>query len=277
MAGAFKKSDVEILLSTMNRADLDFLEPMFPFAHYSDFSILIINQTTQGNELVSPYENVRVVNVYERGLSRSRNLAVQHASKKIGLIADDDLVFLEGFDEKVAKGFNHFPVAAAVKFITVTFGGIPFRKYPKEPVAVLSDLQRLNSTSWEIALNIAQVLKSGISFNTNFGLGSAFPLGEEPVLMNALYKAGYAVSHYPETTVSHKEFKDSDNISLHENYRIRGAYLYEIFRQKFLLWLGIQLAYDLKAARVKPWQIYSCLKSAYAGKNQLLKIYENIA
>lgn len=277
MAGAFKKSDVEILLSTMNRADLDFLEPMFPFAHFSDFSILIINQTTQGNELVSSYDSIRVVNSYERGLSRSRNLAVQHASKKIGLIADDDLVFLEGFDEKVAKGFNHFPTAAAVKFITVTFGGVPFRKYPNEPVAVLSDLQRLNSTSWEIALNIAQVRKSGIPFNTNFGLGSTFPLGEEPVLMNALYQAGYGVSHYPETIVSHKEFKDSDNVSLAENYRIRGAYLYEIFRGRFPLWLGIQLAYDVKAARVKPWQIPACIKSAFAGKKQLLKIYENIA
>ena len=218
-----------------------------------------------------------MVNSYERGLSRSRNLAVQHASKKIGLIADDDLVFLEGFDEKVAKGFNHFPTAAAVKFITVTFDGVPFRKYPNEPVAVLSDLQRLNSTSWEIALNIAQVRKSGIPFNVHFGLGSTFPLGEEPVLMNAFFKAGYGVSHYPETIVSHKEFKDSDNISLAENYRIRGAYLYEIFRSKFPLWLGIQLAYDLKGGRVKPWQIATCIKSAYTGKKQLLKIYENIA
>ncbi len=261
----------------MNRVGLDFLEPMFPFAHFSDFNILIINQTTQGNELVSPYHNIRVVNSYERGLSRSRNLAVGHATKKIGLIADDDLVFLEGFDEKVAKGFNHFPTAAAVKFITVTFGGVPFRKYPNEPVAVLSDLQRLNSTSWEIALNIAQVRKSGVPFNTNFGLGSTFPLGEEPVLMNALYNAGYGVSHYPETIVSHKELKDSDNLLLAENYRIRGAYLYEIFRGKFPLWLGIQLMYDLKASRVKPWQIIGCIKSALAGKKQLLKIYENIA
>lgn len=277
MAGAFKKSDVEILLSTMNRVDLDFLEPMFPFSHFSDFNILIINQTTQGNELVSPYESIRVVNAYERGLSRSRNLAVQHASKKVGLIADDDLVFLEGFDEKVANGFNHFAKAAAVKFITVTFDGVPFRKYPKVPVEVLSDLQRLNSTSWEIALNIEQVRKSGVPFNTNFGLGSTFPLGEEPVLLHALYKAGYGVSHYPETIVSHKEFKDSDNISLVENYRIRGAYLYEIFRQKFPVWLGIQLAYDLKGGRVKPWQIAACIKSAYVGKNQLLNIYENIA
>lgn len=277
MAGAFKKSDVEILLSTMNRADLDFLEPMFPFAHFSDFNILIINQTTQGNELISPYESIRVVNSYERGLSRSRNLAVKHASKKIGLIADDDLVFLEGFDKKVAKGFNHFPTATAVKFITVTFDGIPFRKYPSEPVEVLSNLQRLNSTSWEIALNIENIRKSGVPFNVHFGLGSAFPLGEEPVLMNALYKAGYGVSHYPETIVSHKEFKDSDNISLLENYRIRGAYLYEIFRQKFPLWLGIQLAYDVKAGRVKPWQILGCIRSANAGKKQLLKIYENIA
>jgi hypothetical protein len=61
---------------------------------------------------------------------RERNLAISHAQKAIGLIADDDLVFLKGFDEKIAKGFNHFPGAAAIKFITVTFREF-FSQVPK--------------------------------------------------------------------------------------------------------------------------------------------------
>ena len=277
MAGAFKKSDVEILLSTMNRDSLDFLEPMFPFARFTDFNILIINQTVSGKDLQSPYANVRVINAYEKGLSRSRNLAVSHAQKAIGLIADDDLVFLEGFEEKIAKGFNHFPEAVAIKFITITFEGVPFRKYPNVPVKELTSLQRLNSSSIEIAFNIKKFKEANIPFNVHFGLGSTFPLGEEPVLLQALYNDGYDVCHYPETIVSHKSFKDSDNISLQENYRIRGAYLYQIFRKKFPFWLGLQLLYNLKSGVVKPWQVIKCIQWAYAGKKQLLKIYENNA
>lgn len=277
LAGAFIKSDLEILLSTMNRNSLDFLIPMFPFGHFSDFNILIINQTTPGNDLFSPYPSVRVVNAYERGLSRSRNMLLQHAKGKIGIIADDDLVYIQGFDEKIVSGFNHFPKAAVVKFMAVTFQGSLFQKYAKEPLSELTKLQRLNSMSIELGLNINLIKQSGITFNENFGLGAVFPLGEEPVLINELYKAGYAICHYPEVIVSHKAQKDSDNVSLTENYRTRGAYFYQIFGNKFPQWIGLQLLYNLKSGKVKPWQVLSCIKWACKGKNQLKSIYENNA
>jgi len=277
LAGAFNKSDIEILLSTMNRTSLDFLLPMFPFAHFSDFTILIINQTTAANQLTSEYPSIRVLNVFERGLSKSRNLAIANASKKIGLIADDDLLYMEGFDQKIIQGFNRFPDAAIVKFNMVSFEGVPFRKYPKEPTGNLSALQRLNSSSCEMALSIKALRQSGKRFDTRFGLGSMFPLGEEPVLINELHHAGYRVAHNPEVIVSHKMFADSDNIPQAENYRIRGAYLSKIFGKKFWLWLGIQLAYNLKSGEVKPWQVFACLKNALKGKNQLKHLHENIS
>ena len=272
MADAFKKSDIEILLSTMNRDNLDFLGPMFPFAHCSDFSILIINQTTPGIIIASPYPSIRVVNVFERGLSKSRNLAIANASKKIGLIADDDLVFLPGFDEKVAQGYNRFTTAAAIKYCTQTFEGIPFRKYAKKPLAKLNALQRLNSTSWEIALNIEKVRASGILFDTNFGLGTALPLGEEPVFINDLYNAGYQICHEPQYIVSHKTEKDSDNISLAQNYHIRGAFFKRIFGSAFPLWIGIQLMFHLKNRVIGPQQIAFCIKNALKGKQHYLSL-----
>lgn len=272
MAEAFTKSDVEILLSTMNRQSLDFLVPMFPVAHFSEFNILIVNQTDEGKELVSDYPSVRVLNSYEKGLSRSRNLLLGNASKKIGLIADDDLVFIEGFDEKVTRGFNRFPNSAAVKFIATTFEGIPFRKYPKKPVARLNAMQRLNSTSWEIAINIDKVRQSGIFFDTNFGLGTSLPLGEEPILLNDLHNAGYDISHEPEIIVTHKSFKDSDNISAELNCRTRGAYLARMFGWQFPLWIAIQLFFFIKHKVIKPRQLFSCFKYALEGRKATLQL-----
>lgn len=277
MAGAFNKSDIEILVSTMDRENLDFLEPMFPFTHFSNLNVLIVNQTTEGKELLSSYNNIRVVNSFEKGLSKSRNLAVVNAKHKIGIVADDDLVFLEGFDEKVTKGFNHFPDATAIKFITVSFEGRPFRKYPEMPLSELSDLQLLNSSSVEMVFNVEKLRSSGKRFNENFGLGAFFPLGEEPILLNELHHSGWQVSHFPETIVSHSEDNNSGNISLMENYRIRGAYLAQIFGNKFPMWLFIQLAYNLKSGKVKPWQVLACIKSAVKGKKQLKQIYEDNA
>jgi hypothetical protein len=269
---AFKKSDVEILISTMDRQDLDFLIPMFPFSHFSYFNILIINQSLQKAALTSSYQNVRVINSLEKGLSKSRNLAITNAIHKIGVITDDDVVFVEGFDDKICKGFNRFPHAAAVKFITTTFEGIPFRKYPVKPLARLTAMQRLNSSSIEIALNIEVVKKSGLLFDERFGLGSIFPLGEEPIFINELHREGYQVCFEPEVIVTHKEIKDSDSISLAENYRIRGAYLKKIFGSIFPLWLAIQLMFNLKSGVVKPSQFFYVLKHGLQGKNQFLSL-----
>lgn len=272
MIKVFKKSDVEIMLSTMNRNNLDFMLPMFPFAHFSDFNILIINQTTKDRILESEYPNVRVINVFEKGLSRSRNMAITNAKQRVGLIADDDVIFVKGFDSKIAEGFNRFKNAAVIKFIATTFEGVFFRKYPKTPLASLTAMQRLNSSSIEIALNIDVVRKSGVLFNTNFGLGSTFPLGEEPIFINELHKKRYQICHEPEVIVTHKAIKESDVISVEENYRIRGAYLYKIFRKAFPLWLGVQLMYHVKQGIVKPHQILHYIKIAVKGKKQLISL-----
>ena len=47
----FKKEDLEIVIATMNRNSLDFLIPMFPFCHFSNFPILIVNQTHENKLL----------------------------------------------------------------------------------------------------------------------------------------------------------------------------------------------------------------------------------
>lgn len=272
METVFRKSDVEILLSTMNRTNLDFLVPMFPFAHFADFNILIINQTVPERSLISNYPSVRVINSFDRGLSKSRNLALGNSNGRIGLIADDDLVFLSGFDDKVVQGFNRFKTAAAVKFIAVTFEGVPFRKYPKKPVAHLDAMWRLNSASIEIVLNIEMVRASGIRFNEHFGLGSMFPLGEEPIFINDLHDAGYQVSHVPEVIVSHKAEKDSDNITMEQNYWTRGAYLQKIFGKKFPVWIAIQLFFNVKNGVIKPWEVLRSLKYALKGRKEYLAI-----
>ena len=82
----------------MNRDNLDFLIPMFPSANFADFTILIVNQTTEKKLMNSDFPNLKVINSFEKGLSKSRNLALKNATKKILLIADDDVIYLPDFE-----------------------------------------------------------------------------------------------------------------------------------------------------------------------------------
>ena len=93
LAKEFKKEGVEVVIATMNSNSLDFLIPMFPFCHFSEFSILIVNQTKGNNLLTSDFPSVRVVNSFDRGISKSRNLGLERARGKIILISDDDEIF----------------------------------------------------------------------------------------------------------------------------------------------------------------------------------------
>jgi hypothetical protein len=65
----------------MNRNSLDFLIPMFPSRKFFEFNILIVNQTTENQLLNSEFPTVRIINSFEKGLSKSRNLALKNAIK----------------------------------------------------------------------------------------------------------------------------------------------------------------------------------------------------
>ena len=127
---AFKKEDVEIVLATMNRNSLDFLIPMFPFCHFSEFSILIINQTEENNLLISEFPSIRVLNCFEKGVSKSRNLGLEKAKGKIILIADDDEIFKKDFDFIISNSYNKYPNATVISFRIEKSDGELFKKYP---------------------------------------------------------------------------------------------------------------------------------------------------
>ncbi len=63
--GLKKKLDIEILISTMNRISLSFLDSMFPNNELEKLNILIVNQTINGKELFSNKCNIRVFNSFD--------------------------------------------------------------------------------------------------------------------------------------------------------------------------------------------------------------------
>ncbi len=89
----YQKSDIQILIATMNRTNFDFLKAMFVFSDFSTLNLLVINQTIPDKLLQSDFENVEVINSFDKGLSKSRNLALQKASKDLVILTEYDEVF----------------------------------------------------------------------------------------------------------------------------------------------------------------------------------------
>ncbi|WP_163409656.1 glycosyltransferase family 2 protein [Flavobacterium ajazii] len=210
MEEKYTNEDLEIIVSTMNRNSLDFLIPVFTFAHFSNFSILIINQTQENRILVSDYPSVRVINSFEKGLSKSRNLGIKNARGKVVLIADDDVVFLENFQENIIKAHNLNENATAICFQTITKGGCLYSNYPKYQKE-LNNTKIRKVLSIELSCKVEDLKKRECFFNEFFGLGSKFKDSETFFFLKNIRHKRLRVIFYPLSIVIHEAFSSSDD------------------------------------------------------------------
>jgi len=268
----FEERDLEILISTMNRDSLDFLVPMFPSFDYSKISILIINQVQNETDLSSGYPNIRVINSFEKGLSKSRNLALENAAGKILLISDDDVVFKNRFVPKIIDAYNKHPNAAVIKFCALKFNNKSLDKYSVHSESTLNTFDILNTSSIELTLNAAQVDFRKYRFDENFGLGGIFEMGEEAVFLSNLKKDGKKLIFEPQIIVEHNGTTSSDKIDILNRYFISGALFTKIFRKKYIFWIFIKMFFDVKHKKIKISNCKVVLESALKGHKTFQKI-----
>lgn len=278
MIKELKKQDLEILVSTMNRNTLDFLIPMFPFCHFSDFSILIINQTQENNLLVSEFSNVRVVNSFEKGLSKSRNLALKNAKGKIVLIADDDVVYKKDFDAKIVQAYNQYGNKSVISFSIEKPDGLLFKKYLPNPKMNLSLMELFNVLSIEISINKSVLDELGVTFDENFGLGSKFEMGEEAIFLSDVKNKNQQIAFVPSVIASHSEISSNEKFDFVQRYYIQGAFLSRVLKADYVAGLATKLFFDLKQKKLKLNQIPDAIKNANQGKMDYHKLkYKNNA
>ncbi len=272
MTNEFKKQDIEILVATMNRNSLDFLIPMFSFCHFSDFSILIVNQTNENNLLVSDFPSVRVINSFEKGLSKSRNLALKKAIGKIVLIADDDVIYKKDFDVKIVQAYNQHKNKAVISFCIEKPNGLLFKKYLPNAKMNLSLMELFNILSVEISINKSIFDRLGVLFDENFGLGSSFEMGEEAVFLSDIKKLNWQIAFVPSVIASHPEISSTDKFDIAQGYYIQGAFLSRVLKGDYFMGLATKLFFDLKHKKLKLNQIPEAIKKANLGKMDYCKL-----
>ena len=95
----YKNKTLQVLISTMNRSNLEFLDSIFVNNNISNSLITIINQTKKNTISCDNNKSIQIFNSSEFGLSYSRNLAIKNSTNDYCLIADDDVVYVKNFDK----------------------------------------------------------------------------------------------------------------------------------------------------------------------------------
>jgi glycosyltransferase involved in cell wall biosynthesis len=227
MTNATKKSQhLEILLSTMHQKSLSFLSDMFCLTNTSDIDIVVINQTEKESLLVSENQNVKVFNSFEKGLSKSRNLAIAKASGDICLLADDDVVYVEGFKDIILSAFDLHDDADIITFQMVDFEGNLFRDY--QDIVKHNETTVYTVNSVVIAFRL-QSVKEKVNFNPHFGLGTQFEVADEYIFLRDALEAGLTIYFEPKVILKHPKFSSGQDVASDRLIYGRSALYYKYY------------------------------------------------
>lgn len=273
MLNVFSENDFEILIATKDRSNFDFLLPMFPFEHFSGFNILIVNQS-ENKILSSDFDSIRVINSAEKGLSKSRNKAIQNASKKICLITDDDVIFAENFRKDILLAFQNQQKADIITFNHWRIGALqPQKKWN-------SAFKHNSKTIWsvssiEIAFKVAAIKKKNIAFDTNFGLGSFFETAEEFLFLKTALNQNRKVYFSPEIIVSHPEFSSGKDEGSDTLIYSRAALFYKLHGSFAFVWLAKYVFFLIRKKYIRFSEAGEKYKAGLAGIAKFKEITSN--
>lgn len=188
--GAEKLAKIEILLSCMFLSDS---EEIIKRSHITSDTV-IINQCDEENYKEENICNalIRTFSVTDRGLTKSRNLAISKSQADICIICDDDEIFNEGYEKAVSSAYDALPDAD-----TIIFDMVDRPLKWGDSIKKLSYIDLMSVSSWQITFRREKLLASGVLFDENMGAGSGNGAEEEFRFLTQCRKAKLRIYHYP--------------------------------------------------------------------------------
>lgn len=183
------KSKLEVLVSAMHQRDNE----IFKKTNIKTDALLInqcdIESAVEYTESGNLY---RIISTTERGLSKSRNKALENAKGTHCLICDDDEVLADNYERLIMDTFNDNPGYDILCFKFQLEG----KEFPAHSYKI-GYLSALRITSWQIAFKKDSITKNNIRFDENFGSGTPAGSGEENIFLYDCLKKGLKIKYVP--------------------------------------------------------------------------------
>lgn len=154
---------------------------------------VVVNQCDHDKvEEIHEGQGTLFISTTERGLSRSRNKAIENAKTDICLIMDDDEVLADDYASTILGSYSAYPEADVIVFQVANAG----KAYPSKPQR-LGYLGALKVGSLQISFKRQSVRDAGILFDTEMGSGTGHGAGEENAFLYACLRKGLKVMYVP--------------------------------------------------------------------------------
>ncbi len=190
-----KRPNIEVLMSAMHLSDF---EIAYRTGVKSD--LLIINQCDKNDYSEMEIDGFlwRMISTTERGVSRSRQMAIDNARGHICLLCDDDEELSVGYTEIIERAYNECQHADAIVFNLNRKN----RKVKKKYYVITRKRKAPSYRGYGspmLSFKLDKVKNAGIKMNLNFGSGSPWGGGEDTLLEIDMRREGLKIYEYPET------------------------------------------------------------------------------
>lgn len=229
---------LQVLISTMYRCDcVDLLQAMNVSSN-----AVVINQSDYVDYKEFKYKGNDIIfyTSKDRGLSKSRNNALLLSTSEIIALADDDMTYVNGYEEIIVKEFSDHPDADAILFYVERINGTrpatPIKKFEK-----LKKWEYRNYSSVNIVIKREKLISHNIWFNIIFGSGSIYKCGEDTIFLKNLVDNNFRIYKSPSkiacVDMSHSSwFRGYDK----EHFFYKGAVMAAAYPKLCYLLLPIQ-------------------------------------
>jgi glycosyltransferase involved in cell wall biosynthesis len=257
---------IEVLIAAMHRIDASIYKEM-----NLQTDAVIINQCDrfERQELIIDGKKVKLYSFDERGVGKSRNNALMNASADICMLADEDMIYVDGYEEIVLEAFNRFPKADVIIFQVNSLNP----KRPSSPIKKNGRARAYEVTRFgacRIAFKREKIQKANIWFSLMFGGGALYGSGEDSIFIQDLFKNGLYVYTCKEKIADIKQDDSTWFTGYNDKYfKDKGA-LYAAISKRHARLITVFSAFKMFLRLRKSYSFFRILSLMNQGINEYL-------
>ncbi len=211
-------SKVQVLVACMHQKDDSLYREM-----NLQTDAVLANQCDEYSYKVYTEPNgctAELVSSSDRGVGKNRNKALMYASGEYLLCSDQDMIYVDGYEEIITEAFERCPRADIIVFNLEYLNRFtPARKENKKFKKVyLWNCMRYGTA--RVAMRKGAIDKACLSFSTMYGGGAKYSSGEDSLFIRDAIRKGLKMYYCPITIAKVKQEESSWFCGYNDKYFI---------------------------------------------------------
>ena len=270
MESGMANDRLQILISAVNKDPEELIGNM-----NLDCDAVIVNQLIgvyQDSDLADKRQDyiqkfkdheAMIMHRLEKGVGLSRNTALENADHELIQFGDDDIVYDDGYAQKVIAEFDNHPEADILLFNVkaqegretywnMDFARVNWRNYGRYP-------------AYAICARRQKLADSGVKYSLLFGGGAPYMNGEDSLFLHDCLKAGLAIYRTPVAIGKERRGESTWFKGYTDKFFFDRGVLYHFLYGRMATVLGFRFLFKNRNEMCKELGLMHCYKKLCSG------------